>query len=79
MNWKKQLEKPLQKETTRVKVSLRFVKNLGNYQSIHVDLGIEDFVRDIDQNTDAAIDRVYKLVEEKLVEKVNEIEESLDK
>ena len=38
---------------------------------------MEDFVREIDVNTDAAIDRVYKFVEEKLIEKVGKIEEDL--
>lgn len=63
-------------ETTRVRVGLKFVKNLGNYESIHVDVGIEDFVRD-KETVDAAFERVYEYVESKLVEKVREIEEDL--
>jgi len=63
-------------ETTRVRVGLKFVKNLGNYESIHVDVGIEDYVRE-KETVDAAFERVYEYVENKLVEKVREIEEDL--
>lgn len=64
-------------EKTRVRVALKFVRNLGNYESVHVELGIEDWVRETDSNTGAAMDRVYKFVEEKLTEKVNQIEQEL--
>jgi hypothetical protein len=49
---------------------------LGNYESIKIGIGVEDFVR-TGENTGTATDRVYKFVEEKLMEKVNEIEEEL--
>jgi len=62
---------------TRVRVGLKFVKNLGNYESIHVDVGIEDFVRD-KESVDDAFERVYAYVEKKLVEKVQDIEEDLN-
>ena len=64
-------------EKTRVRVGLKFVKNLGNYESVHVDVGIEDYVRDA-ETVDDAVERVYKFVETKLAEKVREIEEELD-
>ena len=64
---------------TVVKVSLKFVRNLGNYESMHVELGVEDWVRDTDANTDAAMNRVFEFVESKLVEKVNEMEKDLKK
>jgi hypothetical protein len=73
------MEKSVQKDLTRVKVDLKFVKNLGNYESIHIDIGVDDFVRDIDANTDAAVDRIYEFVSSKLVEKVQEIEKDLGK
>lgn len=60
-----------------MKVELKFVRNLGNYESIHVDVGVEDHVRDTDASTSAAVDRVYDFVMTKLVEKVNKIEEDL--
>jgi hypothetical protein len=61
---------------TNVKVELQFTRNLGNYESIKIGIGVEDFVR-TGENTGTATDRVYKFVEEKLMEKVNEIEEEL--
>lgn len=61
---------------TTVKVSLKFVRNLGNYESVHVDIGVEDQVRN-NENVEQATERVYKFVEEKLAEKVNKITEEL--
>jgi hypothetical protein len=61
---------------TNVKVELQFTRNLGNYESIKIGIGVDDFVR-AGENTGTATDRVYKFVEEKLMEKVNEIEEEL--
>lgn len=63
-------------ETTRVRVSLKFVRNLGNYESVHVDIGVEDYVRQ-NETADSAVDRVYSFVENKLAEKVKEIEADL--
>ena len=65
-----------QANQTSVKVELQFTRNLGNYESIKLAIGVEDFVRS-GENTNTATDRVYKFVEEKLVEKVQEIESEL--
>jgi hypothetical protein len=67
----------MESNPTRVRVSLKFVKNLGNYESIHVDVGIEDFVRE-KETVDSAFERVYSYVEKKLVEKVQDIEADLN-
>ena len=61
---------------TNVKVDLQFTRNLGNYESIKIGIGIEDFKRD-HETVDEATDRVYAFVEGKLIEKVNEIEKEL--
>ena len=61
---------------TNVKVELSFTRNLGNYESIKINIGIEDFQRD-GEHIDDATNRVYNFVEKKLMEKVNEIEEEL--
>jgi hypothetical protein len=61
---------------TRVKIDLSFTRNLGNYESIKIGIGIEDNVRQ-GENVDAATERVYKFVEEKLIEKTREVEEEL--
>lgn len=63
---------------TNVKVELQYTRNLGNYESIKVLIGVEDFVRD-KENTNQATDRIYKFVEDKLVEKMGEIEADLKK
>ena len=61
---------------TNVKVELQFTNNLGNYESLRIGIGIEDFKRD-GETTDEATDRVYAFVEKKLMDKVHEIEEEL--
>lgn len=62
--------------TTRVKVDLSFTRNLGNYESIKIGVGIEDDLR-AGETVDAATERVYKFVENKLIEKTREVEEEL--
>lgn len=61
---------------TKVKVDLSFTRNLGNYESIKIGIGVEDNVRQ-GETVNAATERVYKFVEEKLVEKTREVEEEL--
>jgi hypothetical protein len=62
--------------TTKVKVDLSFTRNLGNYESIKIGIGIEDDVRQGEHVNDAT-ERVYKFVEDKLIEKTREVEEEL--
>ena len=62
--------------TTRVKVDLSFTRNLGNYESIKIGIGVEDDLR-LGENVEYATERVYKFVEEKLIEKTREVEEEL--
>lgn len=61
---------------TVVKVDLQYVRNLGNYESIRVSLGVEDFTRS-NETVNSAMDRVYSFVEKKLIEKMEEIESEL--
>lgn len=61
---------------TKVKVDLSFTRNLGNYESIRIGVGIEDSVRQNETVNDAT-ERVYKFVEEKIIEKTREIEDEL--
>lgn len=63
-------------EPTRVKVDLSYTRNLGNYESIKIGIGIEDSIRQ-GENVDSATERVYKFCEEKLIEKTREVEEEL--
>ena len=62
--------------TTRVKVDLSFTRNLGNYESIKIGVGVEDDVRQ-GETVETATERVYGFVEAKLVEKTREGEEEL--
>jgi hypothetical protein len=62
--------------TTRVKVDLSFTRNLGNYESIKIGVGVEDDVRQ-GETVDAATERVYNFVENKLIQKTEEVEEEL--
>ena len=62
--------------TTRVKIDLSFTRNLGNYESIKIAVGVEDDIRD-GENVDTATERVYQFVESKLIEKTREVEEEL--
>lgn len=57
-------------------MALKFVRNLGNYENIHVDVGVEDNVRQ-GENVSQAMDRVYDFVEEQLIQRVQEIEADL--
>jgi hypothetical protein len=61
---------------TTVKVDLSFTRNLGNYESIKIGIGVEDEVRS-GENVDTATERVYKFVEDKLIQKTQEVEEEL--
>lgn len=61
---------------TKVKVDLSFTRNLGNYESIKIGIGVEDTVR-AGENVSTATERVYRFVEEKLIEKTREVEEEL--
>jgi len=56
---------------TKVNVALGYTLNLGNFQSLRIDLGIEDSRRD-GENISDAFERVYEFVENKLAEKVKE-------
>ena len=55
-------------KNTQVRVDLSFTRNLGNFESIKIGIGIDDFVRD-GETVDAATERVYKFVENKLISK----------
>ena len=62
---------------TRVKVDLSFTRNLGNYESIRINVGVEDDVRK-GENVETATERVYAFVEKKLIQKTREVEKELN-
>ena len=61
----------MENDSTKINVTLGYTLNLGNFQSLRLDLGIIDSKRD-DENIEQAFERVYKFVEDKLTEKVQE-------
>lgn len=61
----------MENSDTKVTVSLGYTLNVGNFQSLRIDLGIEDSRRD-GENINDAFERVYEFVENKLAEKVKE-------
>ena len=62
---------------SRVKVDLSFTRNLGNYESIRINVGVEDDVRK-GENVETATERVYAFVENKLIQKTREVEKELN-
>lgn len=54
-----------------VRVDLKYVKNLGNYETVHIGIGVSDSVRK-DESDEEAFNRVYDFVEGKLAEKLEE-------
>ncbi len=64
-------------EETKVTVGLGYTINLGNFQSLRIDLSITDNKRE-GENTNDAFERVYSFVEAKLQEKVAEAQGEID-
>ena len=64
----------MENDNTKVSVTLGYTLNLGNFQSLRLDLGIVDSKRE-GENVDEAFSRVYKFVEDKLTEKIKEAQE----
>ena len=64
----------MENDSTKVSVTLGYTLNLGNFQSLRLDLGVVDAKRE-GENTDQAFERVYKFVEDKLTSKIREAQE----
>jgi hypothetical protein len=62
--------------STKVSATLGYTLNLGNFQSLRVDLGVVDQVRQ-GETTNDAMDRVYTFVENQVIQKVKDAKESL--
>jgi hypothetical protein len=61
----------MENDNTKVSVTLGYTLNLGNFQSLRLDLGVVDSKKD-GETTNEAMERVYKFVEDKLTDKINE-------
>ena len=62
---------------TKVSVTLGYTLNLGNFQSLRLDLGVVDSKRN-GETTNEAMDRVYAFVENKLITKIQEAKEQIE-
>ena len=67
----------MENENTKVTVGLGYTLNLGNFQSLRIDVSVSDNKRE-GENTNDAFERVYKFVEEKLAEKVRESQDEAE-
>jgi hypothetical protein len=67
----------MENEDTKVSVTLGYTLNLGNFQSLRLDLGVVDSRRN-GETADQAFERVYKFVEDKLTEKINEAKSEIN-
>jgi len=66
-------------DDTKVTVGLGYTLNLGNFQSLRIDLSVSDSKRN-GETTGEAFERVYAFVEQRLAEKVKEsVEETESK
>jgi len=63
-------------EETKVNVTLGYTLNLGNFQSLRLDLGVTDNRKEGETVNDA-FERVYKFVEDKLTLKIQEAEKAI--
>ena len=64
--------------TTRVNAGLGYTRNLGDFNSLRIDVGVADDARQ-GESVQQAFDRVYGFVEDKLIEKVREVELEIQK
>jgi hypothetical protein len=67
----------MENENTKMSVTLGYTLNLGNFQSLRIDLGVVDSKRN-NEDDSQAFERVYKFVEDKLTEKIKEAQLEAD-
>ena len=63
-------------EPTRVKVALGYTVNMGNFESLRVDISVEDSARP-GESAPVLTDRVYAFTEKSLVAKVSAIRKEM--
>ncbi len=70
-------ETGMENENTKIGVTLGYTLNLGNFQSLRIDLNVIDNKRE-GENINEAFDRVYAFVENKLAEKISEAKSEVE-
>lgn len=63
-------------EPTRVRVALGYTVNMGNFESLRVDIAVEDSARQ-GETAPVLTERVYAFTEAKLIEKVTAVREQM--
>ncbi len=64
-------------EPTRVKWTLGYTMNLGNFQSMRIDCEVSDSAWE-GESAEQASSRVYKFTEGQLIKKIKEAQKELD-
>lgn len=64
-------------DKSQVTATLGYTLNLGNFQSLRVDLGYTDFVRS-EETPEQAMHRVYQFVEKQVTNKIEEAKKELE-
>jgi len=64
-------------ERASVTVNLGYTLNIGNFQSLRVDLGCTDYTHN-DESLDNAMNRVYEFVENKVIEKIESAKKEMN-
>jgi len=70
-------ETGMENDNTKVGVTLGYTLNLGNFQSLRIDLNVIDNKRE-SESINEAFDRVYSFVENKLAEKITEAKSEVE-
>lgn len=68
-----------ERQPDRIHVSMGFTRNLGNFQSLKLDIGLESDRLDSEQNADAQFKRIYDFVERKFLEEFDDLEADVKK
>lgn len=63
-------------DRTVVKYSVKYVRNMGDYESLHMEFGAEDRPMG-EENVSQAMNRVVDFVDSKLFAKIDEVEEEI--
>lgn len=64
-------------ETPQVSVGLSYKINMGNYESLGIDIGVVDYARD-GESVKTAHERVFNFVNRRLQEKVSAVRQELE-
>ena len=67
----------MENSNTKVNISLGYTMNLGNFQSLRIDIGVEDQLR-ADESVQEGFDRVYGFVEQQLGSKIQEAKSEIN-